>query len=1109
MNDNKSNNQLTINEQALPMNSIFERLDFWVDEQPDKLLFSFLDISGNQTEKYTYSEFIYRTNAIASNLYNEHKFPAGSRILLAYPPGLEMICAFFACARLGLIPVPAYPPTSHGFESSLNKMTYIAKDCQAKAILTSRDYYWSVKLNLSRTNIAESFFSTSYISKLSWINTEDFRDVNKNGFEAGHSDVLFLQYTSGSTSEPKGVMVSHQNILHNCDLATEFVPVGVSWLPQYHDMGLIGYYIYIALKGGTTYGFSPLDFIQRPALWLETITKYKATHSSAPNFAFEYCLQPGKISEQTLEKLDLSSLEYLMTAAEPVIPATYTRFLKFFEPHGLKPEALFAAFGLAENTLAVTNYGRTYVSVDPAAFKQNKLKVLPVLSAPDAGTNIMNCGAALGDIIVRIVDPNTRHALKEGQIGEVWLSGKSKCLGYWDKPDLTKKIFQASIVGENQNANNYLRTGDIGFMYQDELYICGRQKDMIIIRGLNYFPQDIEKIVEQTASSHVRHGFSAAFDVFDGEEKLVVVVGVKNPKSLPDPLPIVNAIRKGLNVQTHIIAFVSAREIPKTSSGKIMRHKAKEMWESGQFNVLEQFSGAAAVEHFHEECKGSVSPLDDLKQKYGFTGEETYTLGKAGLESIDLAVLMHDIKELLKEKGADALSKQIDLRLIQEISISELFDLVAQFESASALAILRLKKMIDTLQKEHTEMEQKIMLSDVHLSFDPAAPVYPAEHRATDVLLTGGTGFFGPFILKSILEQTDQRVYVLVRASSEEQGMERLMSAMEAVEPMNAQLETAFRERVIPVCGDLGQQQLGLSREKWEFLANNVQEIYNNGATVNYLFNYDRMRNVNVVGTNEILKLAFHGNPKVFNHISTTFIFGWAVKDVLYESTTNDNINLLDFGYSQTKWVSEEIVKDALSRGLQGRIFRPALITPSINGGGHNFDISIRLIAFMFNYGIGVDAQNQVSFSPADRAAHNIVAASNMTATINETFHVVRDVYSNMRDITDIITELTGREFVIYPLKQFVPVILERCTKDDLLFPLLDFLVRSVENISAMEFKLYDSSNFQAARNASPVGWPDPTLKETVKGILLFLKKNGIIDFEFLPAEQQLSYSQQ
>ncbi|MFZ2901222.1 MAG: AMP-binding protein, partial [Saprospiraceae bacterium] len=201
------------------MNSIFERLDFWAEKQPDKLLYAFLDINGNQTDKYTYSEFIYRTNAIASSLHNEYKFQKNDRILLAYPPGLEMICAFYAVARLGLIPVPVYPPTSSGFESSLNKMTYIARDCQAAAILTSRDYYWSIKLNMSRTNIAEHTFGQSYISKLNWINTEDFREVHREGFPTGHSDILFLQYTSGSTSDPKGVMVTHKNIIHNCDLA--------------------------------------------------------------------------------------------------------------------------------------------------------------------------------------------------------------------------------------------------------------------------------------------------------------------------------------------------------------------------------------------------------------------------------------------------------------------------------------------------------------------------------------------------------------------------------------------------------------------------------------------------------------------------------------------------------------------------------------------------------------------------------------------------------------------------------------------------------------------------------------------------------------------------
>jgi thioester reductase-like protein len=1075
------------------MNSIFDRLDFWAEKTPDKLLYAYLDINGNQIDKYTYSEFIYRTNAIAGSLHNEYHFKKNDRILLAYPPGLEMVCAFYACARLGLIPVPVYPPTASGFESSLNKMTYIAKDCQAAAVLTSTDYFWSIKLNLSRTSIAECSFGESNISKLKWINTEDFREVNKNGFPAGHSEILFLQYTSGSTSDPKGVMVSHQNILHNCDLATDFVPNGVTWLPQYHDMGLIGYYIFIALKGGNTYGFSSMDFIQRPGLWLESISKYKATASSAPNFAFDYCLRPGIIPEKTLENLDLSSLEYLMTAAEPVMPNTYKRFLKFFEPYGLNPNSFFAAYGLAENTLAVSNYGRTYISADLNSFKQNNLKVLPFASETTPHTDIMSCGKPQGDIIVKIVDPETRHGLKDEYIGEVWLSGKSKCLGYWNKPELTKEMFQATIVGENQNANNYLRTGDIGFMYHDELYICGREKDMIIIRGLNYYPQDIEKIVEEVASHHVRHGFVAAFDsMHEGEEKLIVVVGVKNPKSLPDPVKIVDEIRKNLNVQAHAIAFVPARDIPKTSSGKIMRHKAKELYEEGKFNILEQFSGSAEAELFHES-EHSNSPFEELKRKYGLKGNENYSLGKAGLESIDLVVLLHDIRELLKGKGADALAKQVDIRLIQEISISELFELVDQFENSSAVAIIRLKNMLTRLQAEHHAFERKMMLSDVNLTFDPVAPVYDPGQKATNVLLTGATGFFGPFILKSILEQTDQTVYALIRAASDEQGMERLLSAMGSLGPLSTEFVAEFKQRVVPVCGDLGQHHLGLTHQAWDFLANNMHEIYHNGATVNYLFNYDKMRNINVIGTNEILRLAFEGKAKLFNHISTTFIFGWAVKDVLYEKDSNDNLDLLDFGYSQTKWVSEQIVKDAMSKGLKGRIFRPALITPSIHGGGHNFDISIRLLAFMINYGIGVDAQNQVSFIPADVAANNIVAISNMPETMGKTFHVTRDHYSNMGDITDLITKLTGKEFKIFKLKEFVPEIINRCTKDDLLFPLLDFLVRSVENISAMEFKLYDSTNLKTARNASQWGQQDPSLEETVKGILLFLKKNDII----------------
>jgi thioester reductase-like protein len=259
------------------------------------------------------------------------------------------------------------------------------------------------------------------------------------------------------------------------------------------------------------------------------------------------------------------------------------------------------------------------------------------------------------------------------------------------------------------------------------------------------------------------------------------------------------------------------------------------------------------------------------------------------------------------------------------------------------------------------------------------------------------------------------------------------------------------------------------------------------------LLNYDRMRDANVLGTNEVLRLAFEGRPKSFNYVSTTFIFGWAVKKVLFETDFNENMELLDFGYSQSKWVSEQVVMDAGRRGLATRIFRPALVSPSITGGGNNFDIAVRLVAFMVNHGIGVDALNQVSFVPADITANNIVAISATPGTANKTYHVVRDDYANMLDITGLITKATGRQFEIFSLPDFVPELIRRCGKEDLLFPLLDFLVGSVDNISAMEFKRYESSCYQAARDASVWGKPDPSLEDTVNGILKFMHRKGII----------------
>jgi thioester reductase-like protein len=1076
------------------MASILEQLDRLGHEHPHKVLYSYLDLNGNPLESYTYASFLHRTKAIASHLLKDGRFAAGDRLLLAYPPGLEMICAFFGCVRAGLVPVPVYPPSSRGFQSALYKMVHIAKDCRASGILTSADYHASLKTNLTRSGVSASGVDVDYISGLPWIVTEEFVDAISGVPFFDTSKILFLQYTSGSTMEPKGVMVTHENILLTCPLVIDHSdPVVVSWLPQYHDMGLIGCYLYPALKGGTTYGFAATDFIQRPILWFETITTYRATATAAPNFAYDYCLRTGRLSKESLEDCDLSSLRVLMCAAEPVKADTFTRFMEAFEPHGLKSKSFYVAYGLAENTLAVSLGGRDIVSVNKRALALGKARTITEVSEIDGAAQIVSCGTPLAGMDIKIVDPEQHVALAPDSVGEVWIAGSGKCLGYWNNPELTLKQFHARLVDDSPYDDGFLRTGDMGFFHDGELYICGRIKDMIILRGQNYYPQDIENVVER-ASSLIRHNCVAAFQIHeDSEPALAIVAEVKNPKVLPDARKIAAAVRSYLNVEVALISFIAPRAIPRTSSGKIMRHKAKQMWQAGEFTVLADFSREKDAGSC-EAASGIQSSFDELKARYNLTGNESYNLVEAGLDSLDLVIFMHELKELLKDKGADMLARQVDIGVIQRVSVADLFRLAEHLESAPEEALDQLRHSLAAFREEQRAVEKQMMSEDSTLVFTPPVPEpLPETPVLNHVLLTGGTGFIGPFLMKSLLEQTKAKIYVLVRASNDLQGMERLKAAMESMGPCPARLMQMFDARIIPICGDLGQPMLGVTQDVWDFLAAEVDTVFHNGATVNYLFNYDRMRDANVMGTNEVLRLAFEGRSKEFNYVSTTFVFGWAVKSVLYETDFNRDMELLDFGYSQSKWVAEQVVADARSRGLSTRIFRPALVSPSITGGGNNFDIAVRLVAFMVNHGIGVDALNQVSFVPADIVANNIVAISTSAGTENKTYHIVRDDYANMMDITNLITKSTGRQFEIFSVDDFVPELIRRCRKEDLLFPLLDFLVGSVDNITAMEFKRYDNSTYQAARDASKWGIPDPSLEDTVNGILKFMHRKGII----------------
>jgi thioester reductase-like protein len=1073
------------------MNTIIDYLEHWAAIQPGKCFSSFLDVQGKEVETYTYSDFHERSRHLAEYLSRQVGLKRGERALLVYPPGLEVIVAFVACARIGVIPAPVLPPTPVNFERGLAKLTFVARDCDARVALTTRSLYRSYRTFLEKPQNSSLLQIAPTVSNLDWVTTDDVRGQASDAFDNDPGPVLFLQYTSGSTGDPKGVIVSHENVIHNCRATTDHIPTAVCWLPQYHDMGLIGYYVYLVITGGTTYGFSPMDFLKRPALWLQTLSRVQATYTSSPNFGFEYCLREDKIPSDQLSDLDLSSVRVLMNGSEPVRAETYCRFLERFSPYGLRPEAHVVAYGLAENTLAATNYGRRMVTVNKHLLQKGTLHIENAKKANNDGLRLVSCGRPLDGIHVRIVDPKSNAALGSGQIGEIWLAGKSKCQGYWNRPELTYEVFYNAVANDPEDHNAYLRSGDLGFLDDGELFVCGRIKDLIIVRGVNYYPQDIENIVEST-SQKIRTGGVVAFSG-DEDEDLVVVVGVRRAKDLPDPAKISHALRTHYYTGPHKIVFATPRAIVKTTSGKIARSLIRQRWLNGELPVIATHVIGQDNVFMEALPSGLRARFHTILKSYSLTGRETYSLAEAGIDSLTMALLIHEIEQLLEEHGITKLVNVIDGQLLQRLTVAELFSLLNQLEEGSEEPIAALQFVLKQIKQENDEREADCMRQDAKLGAVNCANASENDEPLTSVLLTGPTGFFGPFLLSSLLLKTPYNYYVLIRAPDGDSGMARIRHSLRSAGLWAPALDEDLEKRVHVVCGDIAQKNLGMGSELWKSLATRVQAVIHNAALVNYVLNYDALKPHNVDGTRELLRFSCTGTKKEFHFISSTIIFGWTENAELLETDNNEEMMNLDFGYAQSKWVGEQLVFAAEKQGLKVRVYRPSFISASTGGIASREDVVIRLLAFMINQGIAPNAWNQISLLPADITANNIASIFKQRQIEERTFHVTADDSYNLTDITRLIRCEYGYPFTYYDTPTFVAEMKRLCAKDDPLYPFLDFFSRSHLKIAAMEHKRYNNSRYREARRLSGNGCDDPSLKETVSYLMAYMLEEGII----------------
>jgi 8-amino-7-oxononanoate synthase len=552
--------------------------------QPDGVAFVYLVDGENEQIQLTYGELDRQARAIGAWL--ESLDLAGQRALLLYPPGLEFVAAFIGCLYAGVVAVPVYPPRRN---RSIFRIQSVANDAGARVALTT---------DVVLKRVEPVIDSTPSLKELKWLATCHVPEGMEGNWQPPdiHADTLaFLQYTSGSTGTPKGVMLNHANLVHNSALIAHAFEhtrsgTGVFWLPSYHDMGLIGGILQPLYVGRPNILMSPMSFLQKPVRWLSAITRFRATTSGGPNFAYDLCVR--NITPEQRKNLDLSSWKVAFNGAEPVRAETIQRFIEVFAACGFRPQAFYPCFGMAETTLIVSG---GFVEKPPVIrwFDAASLAAHKVV-ARDCGAEgaraLVGCGETLPDQKIVIADPETMTTCPPDQIGEIWASGPSIAQGYWGQPEATERTFQACLKDTGEGP--FLRTGDLGFLQEGELYVTGRIKDLIIVHGMNLYPQDIEQTVSH-CHPRLRPDTGAAFTIdSDGRERLVIVYELER-RTQGDLAEVFSAIRRAVSaeheIQVEAIVLIKAGSIPKTSSGKIQRHACRNGFLAGSLEIVGQW----------------------------------------------------------------------------------------------------------------------------------------------------------------------------------------------------------------------------------------------------------------------------------------------------------------------------------------------------------------------------------------------------------------------------------------------------------------------------------------------------------------------------------------
>lgn len=968
-------------------------------EQPDRTPMRFMDFDDAAgqwvMESHTIRELYHKALETAYMLKKKGLKPQDRAVIFSMQD-FGTVCAVYGCMMAGVVFTIIPPPLDEG---KVERFIAVLKSCHPKALISNYALEQQSDVSITGRLIREAFSDAVRLKRIYMDKLIPYRrtDVIHHGTP---DQLVYLQYTSGSTNAPKGVRITWKNLMKNLEQCLNCYDFNhgklATWVPFFHNLGLvITICMIVYTSHSTAYYLQTLRFLENPKLWIRLIHDYDLNLTVGPGSAFDACTRI--YDPQEAADYAMPQVTHFMNGSEFISARTVEQFTSMFR---CQENAMAPGYGLAEAVCLATFATQDYrtLKLDYEAYQKNR--AVPVEDGEHC-KEIVSVGAPVCDLTVVIGNPKTKKPYPDLRIGEIFIAGDSVADGYWGN---IKDNANFHVKLEGYDCDFY-KTGDLGFLYQGHLYITGRIKEMLIVNGHNIYPSDLQVVLNRSVPALVGTAFGFFSCTGERKERIIAIVEARETMNFAQVTSQINAaVSKRFGFSFYDVVFVPFNSVPRTDNRKLQMLKARKLYEEGQFTVLysSHEAHASGTETILQKSLDRADELIDL-------ADDIFLQVKSVFQKV-LKLEQFNFNDSFLELGGDSLMGfELVAHMEQKFHIK--LDLRELLRDSSVNGITRYIHRIlsgaSGLGKSVNLKKECVLPEEIGITKD-----YPrTQEECRRILLTGATGFLGAQLIHAMFKYYPHdglEIYCLVRAVDKAAGMDRLIQNLQHYQCWDER----YRRFLHPVCGDLSADHLGLSDETWEYLAAHIDVIYHNGAILNFVYPYEFLKNTNVKGTVETLRLACCGQPKYYHYVSSYSVYDTPDNrgKRVFEDDSLNTWRGFSLSYSETKWVSEKLVEIARTRGLAAVVYRPGDITGAANGIWEMDDMVSRLLVSTVQMQAVPWANYKFHMTPVDYVAKALIYISRKPEAIGHAFNLINP---KPQPLTSVISSIRACGFPV------------------------------------------------------------------------------------------------